>query len=142
MLKPRTFSAKGYNPDEDRSGWTDSPEEKARKRAEARDPNKRPKTAAEEEELARARSKDRAVASQIKEYNESKRSKSLLDEYKTQILPGRLGELEDVAARGFDREKDVVTRKMDPKKAQEVIQNSASGVASRFHNATRGSTYL
>ncbi|KAI9099866.1 hypothetical protein DFS34DRAFT_592759 [Phlyctochytrium arcticum] len=103
--------------DVDQSGWTETPQERAKRGVEKR---KRP-AADEPRELT---AEERKTKQFVEEYNEKKRGKSLMDEHMGKVATSRSYEEEDISKRKFDREKDFATRRIDTKKRSEMVDQA------------------
>ncbi|CAG8484469.1 16064_t:CDS:2 [Acaulospora colombiana] len=77
----------------------------------------------------------------IKEYNESFRPKTLLEEHSEKYVKSKKWKQDSVSDRPFDREKDVLgARRMDSRKRQEILDN-AKELSSKFGHGKSG-TFL
>lgn len=130
-FKPRGFakSAKDYNPD--RSSWTDSPAEKQRKFLESQNQKAAglPKAAPKEEE-PELTSRDIEQARLAAAFNKA-RGPSLIDSFTRDYAGSKAMNDDDASKRGFDRDKDLVARRVDPKLRSKMIDESRQ-LDSRF----------
>ena len=123
-LKPRGFAknTKDHNPD--RSGWTDTPADKERKRQEAQrrgaaTANPPPQKDDDEPELTARDIEQAQIAARLNK----ERGSSLMDSF-TANLTQRDMDKDNAAGRKFDRDKDLVSRRVDPKARQRIIEQS------------------
>ncbi|KAJ3089268.1 hypothetical protein HK102_006794 [Quaeritorhiza haematococci] len=136
-MKSRTFSKRTIDPNVDRSAWTDTPDEKAKKKGGAGPDGKKRK----EPDTPRIQSKDeQLVADYISKYNEKHRGKSLLDEHVTEYVATKKYEQDDPSKRRFDRDMDVVgSRRMDANARKNLLEQ-AKKLDTRFSHG--GRTFL
>lgn len=121
--KPRGFSKTAVNPNVDRSGWTDTPADKERKALEAQrnaGQRKKPKADDDEPQLTQRDIEQARIAAQ---FNKS-RGESLLDSYTKDYAGSKSMDKDDASKRGFDRDKDLVGRRVDPKMREKMIEQS------------------
>ncbi|KAJ3167853.1 hypothetical protein HDU88_001800 [Geranomyces variabilis] len=117
-MKSRQFSKKAVGEDVDQSGWTETPEEKAKKSGEkrkrAKDDGPRIPT---QEELQ--------TAEFIRKHNETHRGGALMDKHMKTALKERKFDAEDVSKRPFDRDRDMGgSRKIDTKSRQQMVEQA------------------
>lgn len=123
-LGARTFKKHSVDPNADRSGWTDTPAERARK-AEEKASKKRtdePRPAA-----SREPQRDRELSKRLDEYNKEKRPQSLYEMHKKRKKTAE----KTTERRAFDRDEDLKIRRVDPKKAK-LLANDATFLRSKF----------
>ncbi|EDO36352.1 predicted protein [Nematostella vectensis] len=139
-LGPRTFRAKAPTVG-DRSIWTDSPSERARKEAEGG--TSRPVDT--EEVVYKApwqEAKDKHMENVIHSYTEKHRSESLLDQHQKKIKKQKKEEdNKPQERRPFDRDVDLSSPGMSAAQRKSLIKKSQE-LGSRFHHAKKGSSYL
>lgn len=127
------------------SSWTETPADRERKRREreeglSRPESKRAALAAGDAAAAAAASKarDAEVAAQVAEYNAKRRGESLMEKHARQRRQ-EFREKEAAAAgevsRRFDRERDLVPKKISAQKREELL-NKAANFGSRFTSGT------
>ncbi|KAJ3169022.1 hypothetical protein HDU87_000896 [Geranomyces variabilis] len=117
-MKSRQFSKKAVGEDIDQSGWTETPEQKAKKSGEkrkrAKDDGPRIPT---REELQ--------TAEFIRKHNETHRGGALLEKHMKTALKDRKFDAEDVSKRPFDRDRDMGgSRKIDTKSRQQMVEQA------------------
>ncbi|KAI9204929.1 uncharacterized protein BJ171DRAFT_91926 [Polychytrium aggregatum] len=120
QMKSRQFSKVTKDADEDRSVWTDTPADREKRRLDLAEKKRKrqPSPRAQTDEEIR-------TAELVHRYNESQRgSKSLLQGHQEDYMKQRRFEEDDVSKRGFDRERDMKSHRIDPKKRQEIIDKS------------------
>ncbi|KAJ3392718.1 hypothetical protein HDU92_008221 [Lobulomyces angularis] len=100
----------------DRSDWTDSPEEKLKK---LQNPLKKEKKKKEEYlDIEQKKKQDNF----LEQYNSER--KSLVEEYTSNYLKDKKFEADEVKKRGFDREKDMTSFRLNPEKKQKMLNES------------------
>ncbi|CAN7996820.1 unnamed protein product, partial [Ixodes hexagonus] len=125
-LGPRTFRKNMEDPKADRSGWTDSPADKAKK-AEVKKTKKN--EAAPSSHLKRSK-KEEEIAEQLTKYNKEKRAESLLDMHRKK----RKVEQSKVVVqerKEFNREEDLKISRIDAK-ANKALLNKAALLNTKF----------
>nr|KAJ3421527.1 hypothetical protein HK105_003208 [Polyrhizophydium stewartii] len=133
QTKPRQFSATTKPKTVDSSMWTESPEERAkrilagddksRKRKAGRDADDDDGGAAERRVRAPTR-EERQTAELVARYNAVHRAKPLVDDHIVEYVEsGRLA-ADDAAQRPFDRERDVVSRRVDGRARQRLLDDA------------------
>ncbi|XP_078612429.1 GPALPP motifs-containing protein 1-like [Branchiostoma floridae x Branchiostoma japonicum] len=121
-MGPRTFRRTAAPEMGDRSVWTDTPADKARKAAKGKDDTKQKPV--KPEDLAAAE-RDIRLREQISAYNEKKRSSSLLDQHqKARKRKAKEEGDEPKERRPFDRDLDLGAGQMDAAKRRQLIKNS------------------
>ena len=131
------------------ASWTETPADRELKRqqreaAAAAPPSKKPARVVTEEEVLAAAAdaaraaRDREVAAQVAEYNAQRRGESLMEKHARQ----RRKEFREKEARGgeeisrrFDRERDLVPKKISAQKREELLSKAAN-FGSRFTSGT------
>lgn len=124
-LGPRTFRKNMEDPKADRSQWTDTPADKAKKaekkaKKDEAEPSRHPKRSKKEEE----------IAEQLTNYNKEKRAESLLDMHRKK----RKVEQSKVVVqerREFNREEDLKISHIDAK-ANKALLNKAALLNTKF----------
>ncbi|KAI8823055.1 uncharacterized protein EV422DRAFT_494273 [Fimicolochytrium jonesii] len=120
MMKSRQFSKKAVAADVDQSGWTETPQDRAKGSAEKRKrrPDDEPRLPTQEE---------LETQEFIKKHNEKHRGASLMNSHSTAYLKASKFEEEDVSKRKFDREVDMKVggaRKMDSKTRASMVDEA------------------
>ncbi|TPX65220.1 hypothetical protein SpCBS45565_g05340 [Spizellomyces sp. 'palustris'] len=132
-MKSRQFSKSSTEKDIDQSGWTETPQDKAKNAGQKRKrPPKDEPIPPTEDELR--------TQEFVRYHNEKHRGKALMDQHmSTYIHNGRLDE-EDVSKRKFDREQDMGgSRRIDAKSRQEML-DQARKLDTKFGHGRK--TYL
>ncbi|KAJ3148633.1 hypothetical protein HDU86_007388 [Geranomyces michiganensis] len=117
-MKSRQFSKTPVGKDVDQSGWTETPDQKAKSSGEKR---KRPMDDGPriptQEELQ--------TAEYIRNHNKEHRGGALMDKHMKTALKERKFDAEDVSKRPFDRDRDMGgSRKIDTKSRQQMIEQA------------------
>ncbi|XP_013794762.1 GPALPP motifs-containing protein 1-like [Limulus polyphemus] len=128
-LGPRSFSnqttsSKG----QDRSVWTDTPKDKAQKLQEGKSSSK--PLLPEPQVLAQV-TKDKKLSKQLKEYNKSKRSKTLLEIHQKKMKKKKKKKDKREERKPFDRDTDLQVNCIDASKTKGII-DKARFLNSRF----------
>ncbi|XP_078693976.1 GPALPP motifs-containing protein 1-like [Branchiostoma floridae x Branchiostoma belcheri] len=121
-LGPRTFRRTAAPEMGDRSVWTDTPADKARKAVKGKDDTKQKPV--KPSDLAAAE-RDIRLRDQVATYNEKKRSSSLLDQHqKARKRKAEEAGDEPKERRPFDRDLDLGAGQLDAAKRRQLIKNS------------------
>lgn len=130
-LGARTFRKNMEDPTTDRSAWTDTPADKARKS------EKKSKKAVDEVETSRHQKRHRQekeLEEQLAHYNKEKRSESLLDMHRKKKKEEKKNEVKE--RREFNRDEDLKISKIDSRASKTVISNAAF-LNSKFSSGER-----
>ncbi|XP_070538549.1 GPALPP motifs-containing protein 1-like [Ptychodera flava] len=136
-LGPRSFRKNAGPSMEDRSGWTDTPADKARKAMERREKGQQDQHKKRPE--ARMMSeRDKQIAEQISSFNKDKRSESLVDMH-TKERKRKMKEegYKPNERRPFDREVDLQVNRFDDAKKKRMMKQAA-GLDSKFQHSNSG----
>jgi len=130
-LGARTFSRKkGSGSGGDRSGWTETPADRERKKMGLLEPVK--VTPDDEMERKANRRYDKMMAKAVEEYNKDTRGESLMDLHKKKLKRKAEEEKSQVKERRpFDRDLDLKANKIDALTREKMIQR-ASDLGSKF----------
>ncbi|KAJ1547970.1 hypothetical protein HK096_008168 [Nowakowskiella sp. JEL0078] len=133
-MKGRTFS-KTQVSTSDTSDWTDSPEERAAKILGKESKRKR-----KDDEVHEMTPKEKELAKYVEKYNKTSRPKSLMETHLSQTGgKPRDSTTDDPSSRPFDRDKDLVQRRIDPKERRKLLED-AKGLGGKFSHGK--STFL
>ncbi|XP_054771367.2 GPALPP motifs-containing protein 1-like [Lytechinus pictus] len=128
-LGPRSFRKTARPEEKDRSEWTDTPADKARKekeRAEKRRMEEKAGRSQKDDAPEEISQRDKRLAEMVAKHNETKRGESLVDMH-TKHRKRKLEEDEDkpVERRPFDRDLDLNVNQFDEAKRKLLIRKSA-----------------
>lgn len=148
--RPRVFAKKSKEEKGDTSEWTDTPEEKERKKLGLKDEKTKKKMTSEEHIQSRAaRKRDKEQQKIVDRHNEKKRSKTLLDQHmldkKKAQAEGKLdGDLSLTGSgcmrKPFSRDEDMSVNKFDEVQKRKMIEQ-AKMLGDRF-SSSKKSKYL
>ncbi|XP_077988082.1 GPALPP motifs-containing protein 1-like [Glandiceps talaboti] len=138
-LGARTFRKSAAPSMGDRSGWTDTPADKARKAMEKAE--SKPSKPSKEPEKKEMSERDKQIAKQIEGFNKDKRSETLIDMHTKE----RKRKAQEEGAnpnerRPFDRDIDLQVNRFDDAKKKRMMK-SAAGLDSKFSHS-KDSRYL
>ncbi|KAI8929267.1 hypothetical protein BC831DRAFT_444544 [Entophlyctis helioformis] len=136
QMKSRQFNATTREKEVDTTVWTETPEERGKRILEGKDGKKdtvkRKKVLGDEDRLLTK--EEQETAAFVASYNAAKRPQSLMQSFaQDYLLSGRF-EDDDATKRGFDRDKDLVSRRVDAK-ARDKLLNEAKGLDSKFSSS-------
>lgn len=122
-LGARTFKKRSGPENKDRSIWTDTPadrERKARERLEGKN-----KAETKKDDAPQFSKKDLDMAEKVSQYNESKRSESLMSLH-TKTMKEKAKEKADkpIERRPFDRDADLEVNRFDEAQKQRLLKKS------------------
>ncbi|XP_041482617.1 GPALPP motifs-containing protein 1-like [Lytechinus variegatus] len=128
-LGPRSFRKTARPEEKDRSEWTDTPADKARKekeRAEKRRMEEKAGRSRKDDAPEEISQRDKRLAEMVAKHNETKRGESLVDMH-TKHRKRKLEEDKDkpVERRPFDRDLDLNVNQFDEAKRKLLIKKSA-----------------
>lgn len=117
-LGPRTFRKNMEDPTADRSAWTDTPADKARKAEK-----KVEKGEAEASRHPRHHRQEKELEEQLTQYNKEKRAESLLDMHRKKRKEEKKEAVQE--RREFNRDEDLKINRIDPKASKALINKAA-----------------
>ncbi|XP_072049568.1 uncharacterized protein [Amphiura filiformis] len=125
-LGPRTFRKRDVPDAGDRSGWTDTPADKARKEKERREGKSSAKKAkSSEDKEMRVSERDKHLSEQISGYNKSKRAESLMDMHTKERKEKLLAEGDQPKERRpFDRDVDLQVNRFDDARKKNMMKKA------------------
>ncbi|XP_077514985.1 GPALPP motifs-containing protein 1-like isoform X1 [Amblyomma americanum] len=131
-LGARTFRKNMEDPTADRSAWTDTPADKAKKSEQ-----KKSKKADDEVETSRHQKRHRQekeLEEQLAQYTKEKRSESLLDIHRKKKKEEKKNEVKE--RREFNRDEDLKISRIDSRASKALINNAAF-LNSKFSSGER-----
>ncbi|KAI9328769.1 hypothetical protein DFJ73DRAFT_800515 [Zopfochytrium polystomum] len=134
-MKPRQFSKNAKPTEVDQSGWTALPGDKQQRAAAGAGAGKgkAPAPAPEPRQLT---ADEVATHEYIRLHTAASRGVSLMEAHAQEYVQGRRFEDEDVSRRPFDRDRDVVSKRMDGKARQDLV-DGAKKLDSRFSHGSK-----
>ncbi|XP_064615271.1 GPALPP motifs-containing protein 1-like [Liolophura sinensis] len=137
-LSARKFRTNPSTKGGDRSCWTDTPADKARKEQEGKSGKGK---SAESPETQIMSVRDKKIAEQVDKYNQNKRKETLLDMHQTERKKKKKEEKGEEAnvRRPFDRDRDLQVNRFDDAQRKSVIKKSQQ-LNTRFSHG--GSQFL
>ncbi|KAJ3040922.1 hypothetical protein HDV00_010133 [Rhizophlyctis rosea] len=135
-MKSRQFSKTGRPADIDQSGWTETPQERAAKGGSSSSSKQKPPPTTPKPPS----STDIATQNFIASHNAKHRPASLLDSHVLSYTADPANaQRDDASKRGFDRDRDLASRRVDPKARRNMVEQ-AKELGGRFEHG--GRTFL
>ncbi|KAJ3321852.1 hypothetical protein HDV06_003854 [Boothiomyces sp. JEL0866] len=113
--KSKTFSRRGVESTSLDTTWTETPQERERRLA---DTKRKPVV-------------EVAPKKKVKELEPEEKPKSLLEEFQENMYHNKTVKADDISHKRFDRERDIVGRRVDTKSRDEML-NDAKNLSSKF----------
>ncbi|XP_064456618.1 GPALPP motifs-containing protein 1-like [Ornithodoros turicata] len=121
-LGPRTFKKQSADPNVDRSGWTDTPADKAKK---AKGVAVVKEQSSSLRRSHKEREKDEQLSRELEKYNKHKRPMSLVEMHRKKRKETEKRKKGDKPERKeFNRDEDLKISRIDPKAAKALINNT------------------
>nr|XP_002738946.2 PREDICTED: GPALPP motifs-containing protein 1-like [Saccoglossus kowalevskii] len=135
-LGARTFRKKAAPSNEDRSVWTDTPADTARKAMERETEREKAKQRKPEARVMTER--DKKLAEQVARHNEGRRSATLMEIHtKDRKRKAEEDGVQSTERRPFDRERDLNVNQFDDAKKKQMMKRAA-GLDNKFSHSKDG----